>query len=461
MSTISSTGIGSGLDVTSIITQLMAVERKPLTKMQTDASTLQSKVSAYGKMQSYVSAFRDAASKLSKPATWGAVLATSSDATAVSVRGSHSIQVSKLATSQTVSSAAFASKTTALGSSGTLSIQLGAWGSGTAFTNKSGSSAVDVTVAATDTLADVRDKINAQNAGVQASILTDASGSRLVMRSTDSGAENGFKVTASDASLAGLAFDDPASESSTGVKKLTLAAGDALATVNGLSVKSASNTLTDVIDGVSIKLSKVTTDPVDVSVASDTDSLKTAVTDFAKAYNDLASFLTSQTKYDASTKKGAIFQGDSAVNSVRSALRSLGSSSGGTSTALTRLSDVGLDIQADGSIKTGSTKLATALTKPDELRKLFADTGATSGLASAMRSWGDAQLSVDGALSTRQTSLQTQVSANSDKQAKFESRMTTVEARLRAQYSALDTQMSKINTTSNYITQQMTAWAKG
>jgi len=225
-------------------------------------------------------------------------------------------------------------------------------------------------------------------------------------------------------------------------------------------VNAASNTLTDVVDGVSIKLNKITTDPVDVSVAADTDTLKTAVTDFAKAYNDLASFLTAQTKYDASTKKGAIFQGDSSVNSVRTALRTLGTSSGGTSTALTRLADVGLDIQADGTIKTDSTKLTAALTKPDDLRKLFAGTGTAGGLGATMRQWGDDLLSVDGALSTRQASLQTQSTANAAKQTKFSERMTTVEARMRAQYTALDAQMSKISATSNYVTQQMAAWAK-
>ena len=313
----------------------------------------------------------------------------------------------------------------------------------------------------------VRDKINAANAGVNATIVSDASGSRLVMKSTSSGAASGFQVTqASGGTLDALTYNGPgdiatpASGTQAAVKKLTQAGGDAVATINGLSITSASNTLTDVIDGVSLKLSKVSADPVEVSVNADTETLKTAITDFAKAYNDLQTYLTNETKFVSGATNQATFQGDSGVNALRSALRNLGSSSGGASTTLSRLSQIGLDIKTDGTISTTSAKLDSALTNVDELKKMFVGTTSTPGLGVNMRKWSDDLLGSTGALTTRTSSLQRQLTANSKQQSSFEDRLTAIEKRLRAQYSALDTQMANINQQSGYVTQQITAWSK-
>jgi flagellar hook-associated protein 2 len=472
MASISSTGLGSGLDVTSIVSSLMSVERQPLTKMQSAASDLQTKLSAYGKVQSYVSTLRDAANKLSKSATWGTTTSTSADTSVVTassnstsaVAGTYSVSVSALATSQAVASGSFSDKTATLGS-GSLSIELGSWSADqSSFSAKSGSSPVSVSVVATDTLADIRDKINKADAGVKATLVTDTTGTRLVMRSVDTGVENGFRITAADddlnntnsSGLSALAFDPSASVTS---MTRTQAAGNAQAQINGLSVTSASNTLSDVVEGVSLKLNKVSTTPVDVSVATDTDTLKTAITDFAKAYNDLATYLTNQTKYDPTTKASATFQGDSAMNSLRSGLRALGTSSSGSSSTLQRLTSMGLDPQADGTLKTDSSKLTAALGNVSELKKLFVTSGSSIGMGEKLRSWGDKLLDIDGSVTARQASLQKQVSANSKQQDQFGLRMTSVEARMKAQYTALDTTMSKISGLSNYVTQQLTAIA--
>jgi flagellar hook-associated protein 2 len=196
MATISSAGIGSGLDVNSIITQLMAIEQQPLTALQTKATTIQSTVSEYGKIKSTISTMRDLASKLASVTTWGQTT-TNSTSSAVaaasngSAAGTYSVEVQKLASVQTLATAVQPA-TTALGG-GTLHIELGTWGAGqTSFTAKASATAVDVTVAATDTLADVRDKINASGAGVTALVMTDSSGSRLLIRSNATGADNAF-----------------------------------------------------------------------------------------------------------------------------------------------------------------------------------------------------------------------------------------------------------------------------
>ena len=474
MTTISSAGIGSGLDVENIVTSLMAVERTPLTQMKTEASKIDTKISAYGKIQSYLSALRDAASALTKPATWGDTSAATADAAVVgatgsstAVAGSYGVSVQQLASMQSLASSAFADSAAVVGE-GSLSIELGTWSADqSGFTPKVGATSVSVSVSASDTLAEVRDKINSSGAGVTASIVTDSSGARLVMRSGATGEANAFRVIVADtdgnsgdaAGLSGLGYDPSAGIS---LLERTQAAKDARATIDGLAVTSSSNSLTDVIQGVTLKLGKVSADPVEVTVSSNTDNMKKAVTDFANAYNDLAKYLTSQTKYDAASKTGGSLQGDASVNSLRNALRSLGGGSSSASTTLKRLADIGLDPQADGTLKVDTSKLGDALgSKLAEVKKLFAtSTGASdaeNGLAYRMRRWGDNLLGADGTISTRTDSLRRQKDANGDKQESFETRMTQVEKRMRAQYTSLDTQMAKMSALQSYVSQQISA----
>src|SRR5438034_1561431 len=308
---ISSTGVGSGLDVESIVTQLMAIERRPVTLLQNAATDLKAQLSSFGQMQSYMSAFRDKANALTSTTLWGQTVATASDTTAVSVStgssasaGSYSISVSKLAASQTVTSTAYAASTSVVGE-GSLSIELGTWSGdpATAFSAKAGSSPVSITIGPTETsLASIRDKINAAGAGVTASIVNDASGARLSLRSTSTGAENGFRVTATETvddgnpatGLSALGYNGE------GLSPMSLnqKALNAEAKINGIDIVSASNTLANVADGLTVKLLKTTTSAVDVSVTQDTDAVKTAINGLVSAYNDLNGFIRTQTKYN-------------------------------------------------------------------------------------------------------------------------------------------------------------------
>jgi flagellar hook-associated protein 2 len=477
MASVSSAGIGSGLDVSSIITQLMAVEKAPLTQMQKDASKVQSKLSAYGTIQSHVAALRDAASKLTQPATWGDTTATSSDSSVVTaatdssaVAGNYSLTVQQLASAQTLVSKAWPASVSTIGS-GHLRLELGSWAAGqTGFTPKPGSTGADVFISATDTLADVRDKINSAKSGVMASIVNDASGARLVLRSSETGAVNGFRVTATDDDgnnsdsngISALAFDPSASVNA---MTQTQAALDAQATINGLSVTSSSNTLSNVVDGVTLKLSKVSSSPIGLTIDANTSSMKTAVTAFADAYNNLAKYLSTQTAYNSGTKTGGTLQGDSGTNALRAAMRNIVGDTGTMSGAFTRLADIGLNPQANGTLTVDSTKLDNALTGHlADVKAVFAasDTASTTGngFAARLREWGDKLLSFDGSISTRSTSLQRELDANSKRQNDFNDRMTSVEARLRKQYTALDAQMGKLNALSSYVSQQITTMNK-
>ena len=471
---ISSAGIGSGLDVASILTQLMAVEKRPLTLLQNQASGLNTRLSNVGKMQGYFSALRDKSNALTGTTLWGSTIATSADTAAVkvstssgAVAGNYAVNVSRLAVSQTVTGSALASSAATLGE-GTLTIELGSYGSGDPaanFTAKSGSSAVTISLGARETsLAGIRDKINAAGAGVTATLVTDASGSRLSLRSKDTGAENAFRVsvveTADDGvaatGLSALAYDATVAASP---MSRTARAANANLTINGIAVTSASNTLSNVVDGLTLNLLKTTTGDVDVGVTDDTAAVKTAVTDFVSAFNTLASFIRTQTAYNADAKTGGALQGDSATLALQSQLRGVLNEGSSASSTWSRLSDIGLTMKSDGTLETSETKLGNALGNLPELKKLLATDGSTSaasGFARRFKRLSDAALGSDGMFESRSAGIRASVSRNEKSQEAMQQRLSQTEARLRAQYSALDTKMATLSNLSSYMTQQIT-----
>lgn len=467
---IQSTGVGSGLDVNSIITQLMAIERRPLSRMQKDAGTAQAQLSSYGGLKSRVTALGDVAEKLTAAATWLNTKATSSsDALSVTSTGSAKpvnlqIEVSQLARSQSTSSPALSSSGAIVGT-GSLTIELGSWTNNFAsFTAKVPASSLTLAIGGGEqTLAGIRDKINASAAGVTASILNDGQGSRLVLRSTATGAENGFRITVADddatpldgSGLSQLAFDPPAGAPSAGNQR----ALDLAATVNGAPVASDSNKLADLVEGVTVQLNKTTTGPVDVTVGRDTGAIKGLIQQFVAAYNETNKFLADQTRYDPGAQAGATLQGDRIAVSLQGKLRSLVAASSSASSAFGSLSSAGLHLQRDGSLKIDDTKLDTALKNLPELAKLFnADGGgnaAATGIARRFDILADADAGTGGSLESREESLRLRLSNNQDQQDRFNDRMVLVEARLRAQYTALDTKMAQLNGLSAYVTQQV------
>ena len=472
MATISSPGVGSGLDVNSIVTQLVAIERQPIVQLQTQASSLQTKLSAFGKLQSDLSALRDAASALTRPSTWSDTTGTSSDPASVAVTtdstnlpGTYTVQVSKLAQAQSNVSKTYGATTDMVGE-GTIHVELGSWDAGTnAFTAKAGATAIDISIGPpAKSLAEVRDIVNAANAGITATVLTDASGSRLVFRSSATGAANGFKLTVTDvdgnnvdtAGLSALAFDP-----SVGVVTMgqAMAAANASALINGAPVSSASNTLNNVIDGLTLTLQRETTTAVQVTTASDKDAIRKKVEAFVSAYNDLNKEIAAQTKFDAATKTAGALQGDSAAVGLRNSLRSTLLGTSAASTTFTRMADIGFDVQQDGSIKLDSNKLDNALANLPEMKKLFSasDTqvAANNGFATLVRTLADTALGVDGSIAARSEGLRDRISANEKRQAALEVRASQTEARLRKQYTALDTKMGELQSLSSYVSQQV------
>lgn len=481
MATISSTGLGSGLDVESIVASLMAVENRPLTLLQEAKTKLDTQFSAIGKMKSLTTTMRDAAAKLASVSLWNQTTTTSSDSSAVSAAGAsgstaanYSVSVSNLAAGQTVSSRSFTNSSSTL-SEGLLTIELGTWDgepSPTGFTPKAGSSAVNVVIGAGETsLTAIRDKINAAGAGVTASIINDASGARLSLRSTSTGEENAFRVSVledandgvANTGLSALAFDaaqDPLATEPVSQMTRNATAVNAQALVNGISIESASNTLVDVAEGLTLTLNKVTTSSVDIAVKADTDSVKSAVTAFTTAFNALAAYITEQTKYDPTSKTGGTLQGDRATATVLSGLRGVINQSTSASSVYTRLSDIGIAMKTDGTLETNTTKLDAALANRAELRLALATDGgntATSGFMDRFRDLGAALLDTTGSLTSRSSGLESMMTRNTKSQDAMSLRLEQTEKRLRAQYQALDTSMSQMSSLSSYLTNQLAA----
>ncbi|HEX6720796.1 MAG TPA: flagellar filament capping protein FliD [Burkholderiaceae bacterium] len=471
MATISSPGVGSGLDVNSIVTQLVAIERQPIVQLQSQASSLQTKLSAFGKLQSNLSALRDAASALTRTSTWSQTTGTSSDSAAVAVTtdannlpGAYSIEVLSLARAQSNTSKTYTAATDLVGE-GTIRIELGTWGVGNSFTVKPDTTAIDIPVGPpAKSLAEVRDMVNAANAGITATVLTDASGARLVFRSTATGAANGFKLTVTDtdgnnvdtSGLSALAYDP-----SVGVVTMAqaLAAANASALFNSVPISSASNTLSNVVDGMTLTLKKETSAAVEVTTAPDKDAIKKKIEAFVTAYNDLNKELAAQTKYDAASKTAGTLQGDSAAVGLRAALRATLRGNSSASTMFTRLADIGFDVKQDGSITLDAAKLDNGLANLGELKKLFSASDtlvpANSGFATLFRQQADQAIGIEGSIASRSEGLRERINRNEKRQAELEVRVAMTEARLRRQYTALDAQMGQLQSISSYVTQQM------
>jgi len=472
---ISTTGIGSGLQVESIVSQLVALEKKPLTALQTQAATIQSRISTYSQIKSLVSTFSDAAAKLTRDSTWGALSATSTQPTAVtpSITGLASasafgMEVQKLARSQSTSSTAV-TQDTAIGS-GTLNIQLGTWNSDmTAFDSGSNPTVSVSITAGADTLTSIASKINEADAGVVATVLRDTTGERLLVQSKATGETSGFRIQVSDddggdgdsTGLSSLAFD-PATGVFGMADNTYQKAQNTEATINGITVTSATNTIKDAVPGVQLLVSQVTTSPVTVTIAPDTASVKKNLQDFVAAYNALNDALSSATKYDPDTKTAGVLQGDSTTLGLQNMFRSVMGSSA-VAGAFSTLSEIGIQTLRGGNLSLDTSKLDKALLSANDVKALFATDNSnaqTNGLAVKLKSITTDMLAFSGSLNNKADALSDSAKRNTSEQDKVNARAAVVEARLRKQYSALDTKMGSLTALNSYISQQVSQWNK-
>lgn len=489
MATISSLGVGSGLDAESIVTKLVALEKQPLKALETKATLVQQQISAFGQIQSQFSALADAAAAMSSATAWAARNGSSSNANAAAITvtstaaaTSFTLDVDQLAKSQSVASAPIAAGS-AVGA-GTLVLRLGKWTTGPAdFTPAASSADVSIDVTASDTVATIAAKINATNSGVVATAFNDGTQDRLLLRSKETGEASGFRVqttvdadavTNDDAGLSRLSFDpETGAFGMAGASAGAVQYGtDAKARINGLAVTSKSNTLASNIPGVTISLLATTTSnyglpgevlaPAILTVSEDVTIAVKNVQSFVTAYNALAKTLADITKYDEATKSAALFQGDSSILGMQSVLRSI-SSSITTGSAYQRLADVGLTRQLDGTLSMDTAKLAAAANNGAELQKLFTinnQNTQSNGFALKFKAFAQGVLANGGAAKNKSEALEGALKRNSEEQSRINSRAASFEARLRKQYTALDTKMASLSALNAYVAQQVTTWNK-
>lgn len=467
---ISSTGLGSGLDVSSIISQLSALEKQPLKSLQTKATTLQTQLSTVGIIQSQVSALSSAASKLGSVLSWKGTTATSSNTSAVSATAgtgaaaaSYSIEVSKLAKAQSlalptsVGSPALPAATDQLGY-GTLSIKVGS------------NAAVDINIADGEgTLTQIAAKINATSGlGVAASVISDGSGKvNLMLRATNTGSDGAFTVTATEGTGGTVSVPSNLSRLSYSAGNFAMAQNqapqNAEATINGVAVSSSKNTLTNVVDGLNLTLSQVTTTTVDVTVAKDTASMTKSIQDFIGAYNALNQTLNDATAYDAATKTAGALQGDSVATGLQRALRSLVGATSSTGSTFSRLADIGISAKLGGDLEINNTRLTSAFSDVSNLQLLFTNFGgsdASNGFGLRIKDFANGLLAATGTVTNKTNAVKKAIDNNSTEQTKVNTRASNLETRLKAQYAALDTKMASLTALNSYVAQQVTTWNK-
>lgn len=461
---ISSAGVGSGLDVKSIVTQLVAIEKQPLQQLQTKATSLQAQLSLYGKVKSQVAAMGDAAALLAGASGWNSQKASSSNAAAVGVTAGAiasavtlAVDVQQLARAQSSASAGVAAGV-AVGAAGTLNIEVGSWSNAAVPVFTPGTS-VPISVVAGDTVSAIASKINSASAGVTATVLRDGANERLVIRSSTTGVAAGFRLNnPADAGLAALSFTNP----SDGASFVGQTALDANVKINGVNVVSATNKMVDIVPGVTLQLNQVTTAPAEITIEPDLDVVQKNIQSFVDAYNALNTTIADATKYNAATKTGGPLQGDATTLGLQTALRSmLGSSSVGST--LSRLSDAGIERQTDGSLKINTTKLTTVQQDLPNLKNLFATNNSdalTNGFGLKVRDFARSMVAFDGQVTGKSAALQATITRNSKDQDRVNERASRVEAQLYKQYSALDAQMAQLNGLNSFVTAQLAVWNK-
>ncbi|CAX60170.1 Flagellar hook-associated protein 2 [Erwinia billingiae Eb661] len=458
MATISTLGIGSGLDLASILDSLQTSEKAALTPISTQQSSYTAKLSAYGTLKSALTTFQTANTTLNNADLFSTTKTTSSSSAfsattaAGAVAGKYTVSVSQLAAAQTLTSAVQTSNTTALATSdSTLTFQ-----------NAKGDAAVSVSIpAGTSSLTGIRDAINKSAAGVTASIIKTGDGSyRLSMTSKETGTDNAvtIAVTGDSAIQSMLSYDGTSSSNMT----QSVEAKNSQLTVNNVAIENSSNTISDALEGITLNLNDVTTGNQTLTITSDTSKASSAITAWANAYNTLQDSFASLTKYTAvdvgtsaqDTSNGALL-GDSTLRTIQSQLKTMLTNAQSSSTYKS-LAQIGVTSDpSTGELEVDDDKLTAALTSDqDGVKAMIIGDGKTNGIATTiatnitgwLSSSGILQAATDGVSKTL-NNLTTQYNAAS-------TRIDATIARYKTQFTALDVMMSKLNSTSSYLTSQ-------
>jgi flagellar hook-associated protein 2 len=445
--TISSSGIGSGLNVSQIVTALMDVEKGPLNLINKSISKDNAQISAYGSISGQISSFQSSIAGLITPSTIKATTANSSSTGVLSVSndgtalaGEYKITNVTLASPQVITSnidtSAYTSINSSIGSTGSITI-LG-----------------NTITPTTFTVAGIVEAIN--NANI--------SGVSATMANLGTSAAPDYQIrianTSSTPATVGLSVGNDFSG-------LAFTSADAVAgslTINGTTVARSSNTITDLVPGLTINL--VGTGNSTITVAQDNSALSSKISAFVTAFNTLDKSLKDISSYDATAKKGAALYGDSAINSLRREIRSIIISTLGVdaTTSYNRLSQVGVSFKSDGTLSLDSTALNAAVSANfNKVAKLFSGTGVSTdslglhGFAYQLNTVLTTATGIDGSITNRKSNLQSDVRRLQAKAEQEQLRLADLQQMYQKQYTALDRTVSSLNSMASYLTNQFDA----
>ncbi len=462
MASISTLGIGSGLDLSTILDNLETAEKASLTPISTQQTAYTAKLSAYGTLKSALTTFQTANTTLNDADLFTATSATSSTSAFSAttsgsvVAGKYTISVSQLAQAQTLTSAVQTSNTTALGdssaSSRTLTIAL-----------KDGSSK-DITLTSDQTsLTGMRDAINSADAGVSATIIKVGDGSyRLSLTSSETGSDNAvtsISVTGDDTLQGIVGYDSTASSNA---MTESVAAQNAKLTVNNVEIENSSNTIDDALEGITLNLNDTTTGNQTLTITKDTSKAESAINSWVSAYNTLLDQFDTLTKYTAvdvgadsqDTSNGALL-GDSTLRTIQTQLKSMLTNAQSSSTYKS-LAQIGITTDpTTGQLETDSDKLETALSSdPDGVKEMIVGDGKTTGISTTIATNLTSWLSTTGIVQAATDGVSKTLNELTDQYNDMSTRIDNMVARYKTQFTALDVLMSSLNQTSSYLTQQ-------
>lgn len=433
--------VGSGLDIPTIVSQLVAADRAPVeNRINTLGTATTAKLSALGNIKSALSNLQSSLGTLSSAITTpsfkttvatdaGYTASTSSSAAA----GNYDIEVVNLATANKLTSASF----TAEEKVGAGSLQI-------AF----GDTSLEVTVADDMSLASLAREINrvADGKGVTASIITSDEGQHLVLSATGTGSAGAITMTASGSGR----LDELAWDGSIGGMTQTVAAQDAQVIIDGKTRTGSTNTFTDLVEGVTISLTKATTGSAhNLSIAADTSTAKSSLQAFVSVYNATVSALKNSSSYNKDTKQASALTGDSMVRTLQNQLRNL---VGGNN--VSDLKALGISVAKDGVLSFDASSYdKSAAEQPGLAARLLGKDGSlTANLTSLLKSNLDTGT---GVLVQRTDSLNKQITKLEKELDDLDLRMDKAYDRYTAQFTSMDSLVASMQNTSNYLTTQL------
>lgn len=463
MTTISTLGIGSGLDLSTILDNLSTAEKASLTPISNQQSAYTAKLSAYGTLSSALTTFQSANTALNSADLFTATSATSSSSafsattSGSTIAGKYSISVTQLAQAQTLTSGVQSSNTTALGSSDasrTLSIKL------------SDGTSKDITLTSDQTsLTGMRDAINSANAGVSASIIKTGDGAyRLSLTASKTGEANAVSsvTVTGDDTLQGIVSFDATKTDAENPLTVSVKAQDAELTVNNVAITSSTNTISDALEGITLNLNDVTSGNQTLTITQDTSKASTAISNFVDAYNNLLDQFTSLTKYTAvdvgsdtqDSSNGALV-GDSTLRTIQTQIKSLLTNTASSSTYKT-LAQIGITSDpTSGELTLDSDKLKTELAKdPAGVKEMIVGDGKTTGITTKLATNLTGWLSSTGSIQSAKDGVSKTLNNLTEQYNNMNTRINALIARYKTQFTQLDVTMSSLNSTSDYLTQQ-------